>query len=56
MKGAAEYEYLVQQAGYSTAATPAVQAMDSQSMAHLAIILLILLGNIGFLLTRKRRQ
>jgi len=56
MKGAAEYEYLVQQAGYSTAAMPAVQAMDSQSMAHLAIILLILLGNIGFVLTRKRRQ
>jgi hypothetical protein len=56
MKGAAEYEYLISQAGYTEAATPAIQAMDSQSMAHLAIILLIVLGNIGFLLTRKRRQ
>lgn len=56
MKGAAEYEFLIAEKGYTSALTPAIQAMDSQSMAHLAIILLIVLGNAGFLLTRKRRK
>ncbi|HDR00067.1 MAG TPA: hypothetical protein ENN51_07285 [candidate division WOR-3 bacterium] len=55
MKGAAEYEFLIAEAGYTEAATPAIQAMDSQSMAHLAIILLIVLGNASFILTRKRK-
>ncbi|OYD17368.1 hypothetical protein CH330_00345 [candidate division WOR-3 bacterium JGI_Cruoil_03_51_56] len=55
MKGAAEYEHLVAEAGYSEASKPATQAMDSQSMAHLAIILLIVLGNIGFILTKGRK-
>jgi hypothetical protein len=56
MKGAAEYEYLIGQSGYTEASTPAIQAMDSQSMAHLAIILLIVVGNVGFLLTSRRRK
>jgi hypothetical protein len=55
MKGAAEYEHMIKQAGYTEAATPATQAMDSQSMAHLAIILLIVLGNVGFLLAGRRK-
>ncbi len=55
MKGAAEYEQMISQAGYSEAAKVATQAMDSQSMAHLAIILLIVLGNVGFLLMRRRK-
>jgi hypothetical protein len=55
MKGAAEYEFLVGEAGYTEAAMPATQAMDSQSMAHLAIILLIILGNVGFLLAGRRK-
>lgn len=55
MKGAAEYEFLMRERGYTDALTPAIQAMDSQSMAHLAIILLILMGNISFILTRRRK-
>ncbi|UCG42438.1 MAG: hypothetical protein JSU73_11280 [candidate division WOR-3 bacterium] len=55
MKGAAEYEHMIKQAGYTDAATPATQAMDSQSMAHLAIILLIVLGNAGFMLAGRRK-
>jgi hypothetical protein len=55
MKGAAEYERMITEAGLSDAETPATQAMDSQSMAHLAIILLIILGNISFVLTRRSK-
>ncbi len=55
MKGAAEYEQMITDAGYSDAAKTATQAMDSQSMAHLAIILLIVIGNVGFLLMRRRK-
>jgi len=54
MKGASEYEFLVDKAGYSKAFKPATQAMDSQSLAHLAIMILIILGNIGYFLARKR--
>ncbi|MFO7639524.1 MAG: hypothetical protein R6X14_09595 [bacterium] len=56
MKGAAEYEFLMRERGYTDAATPAIQAMDSQSMAHLAIILLIVLGNLSFVLTRREKK
>ncbi|MFB0509006.1 MAG: hypothetical protein ACETVX_00755 [bacterium] len=55
MKGASEYELLVEKAGYSEAFKPASQAMDSQSLAHLAIMILIVLGNVGYFLARKRR-
>ena len=54
MKGASEYEFLVDKAGYSKAFRPASQAMDSQSLAHLAIMILIILGNLGYFLARKR--
>lgn len=53
MKGASEYEFLVREKGYSQALTPASQAMDSQSLAHLLILILIVLGNIGYLFMRK---
>ncbi|MBS4015460.1 MAG: hypothetical protein KGZ86_03390 [Candidatus Latescibacteria bacterium] len=53
MKGASEYEFLVREKGYSQALTPASQAMDSQSLAHLLILILIVLGNIGFFFIRK---
>ncbi len=48
MKGGAEYENLVEKAGYYKGAKIATQAMDSQSLAHLAIMILVILGNIGF--------
>ncbi len=56
MKGAAEYEVLLSQANIRQAGTPALNAMDAQSFAHFAIVLLVILGNVGFFLSRKRRQ
>lgn len=53
MKGASEYEFLVREKGYSQALTPASQAMDSQSLAHLLILILIVLGNVGYFFMRK---
>jgi hypothetical protein len=47
LRGAAEYEFLSGMPG------PAIAGMDAQSAAHVLIILLIILGNVGFLLTRK---
>jgi hypothetical protein len=56
MKGAAEYEVLVQKSGYSKAYMPAVAAMDSQSLAHVVILLLVVIGNVAYFATRKRRS
>ncbi len=56
MKGAAEYEAMVAKAGYSHAYMPAVAAMDSQSLAHVVILLLVVIGNIAFFVTRKRKR
>lgn len=55
MAGAAEYELMVERAGYSRAYKPAVAAMDSQSLAHVVIMVLVIVGNIAFFVTRKRR-
>lgn len=49
MKGAAEYELLVGKSG------SAVTGMGAQSLVHLLIIGLVILGNVGFFLTRKNR-
>lgn len=54
MKGGAEYEILVSKAGYSKALMPAVAAMDSQSLAHVVILVLVVIGNIAYFVTRKR--
>ena len=50
MKGAAAYEELigVRGTGY--------QGMTSQSVAHLVIILFVIVGNIGYFATRRRRS
>ncbi|MCS7258762.1 MAG: hypothetical protein NZ601_05320 [candidate division WOR-3 bacterium] len=56
MKGAAEYEFLVKERGYSKEISQATQAMDSQSLAHLLILILIVLGNIGYLFIRKQTK
>ncbi len=55
MAGAAEYELMVERAGYSRAYKPAVAAMDSQSLAHVVIMVLVIVGNIAFFVTRRRR-
>jgi len=56
MKGAAEYEVLVQKNGYSRAYMPAVAAMDSQSLAHIVIMVLVIIGNVAFFATRRIRR
>ncbi len=47
MRGAADYETLIKQPGRG------LNAMASQTYAHLLIILFIILGNIGYLVTKK---
>lgn len=49
MKGAAEYEQLT---GFTDMAS---RGMDAQSLIHFLIILFILMGNAGYLVSRRRR-
>lgn len=48
LKGAAEYEKLVRKPG------KAILGMKAQSIAHVAIILLVISGNVSYLLTRRK--
>ena len=50
MKGAAEYEDLIKRPD------KAILGMTAQSISHVAIILFVILGNIGYFMTRPRRQ
>jgi hypothetical protein len=50
MKGAAEYEILVGKKA------DAVTGMSAQSLVHLLIIFLVLLGNISFFIGRRKSQ
>lgn len=50
MKGAAEYELLVEKEG------TAVVGMGAQSLVHLLIIALVILGNIGFFMSRRHSR
>ena len=47
LKGAAEYERSIGRDGAG------VSGMDAQSVAHLVIVVLVILGNIGFLIHRR---
>lgn len=48
MAGAAQYEVLARAPG------TAVSGMDAQSLAHIVVIAFIVLGNIGYLATKKK--
>jgi hypothetical protein len=48
LRGAAEYEVLETQGGYTDVTGKAYRGMDVQSLAHIAIILMVVLGNIAF--------
>ena len=48
MRGAAEYEILIGEEA------DAVTGMQAQSLVHLLIIALVILGNVGFFLGRGR--
>jgi hypothetical protein len=50
MKGAAEYEILLDKKG------TAFRGMDIQSLVHFLIIALVIVGNIGFFVTRKNKR
>jgi hypothetical protein len=60
MRGAAEYEQLLADK-LAAAGSPlslrrkATEAMSSQTAAHIAIILFIVMGNIGYFVTRRRK-
>jgi hypothetical protein len=49
MKGAAEYEKLSRNPGWAS------RGMDPQSIIHFLIILFILLGNVGYFMSKRRR-
>ncbi len=48
LRGAAEYEVLLLKNGYASEPGTAFIGMDVQSIAHIVIILLVILGNIAF--------
>jgi hypothetical protein len=48
LQGAAEYERFIRKPGFASA------GMDAQSMAHLAILILVAAGNAAFFLSRRR--
>jgi hypothetical protein len=50
MKGAAEYEQLIKESG------AAMVGMNAQSMVHILIIVLVILGNISYFFTSRDRK
>lgn len=56
MKGAAEYEHLVLNSGYAKRLGRADTGMNSQSMIHILIIVFIILGNVGYFFSRRKRE
>jgi hypothetical protein len=56
LKGAAEYERLIREAGYTKAREIATIGMDAQSIAHLVILALIILGNIAFFASKSHKK
>jgi hypothetical protein len=61
MKGAAEYEELLEQRMVKKGMDwglrrKGTEAMSSQAAAHIAIIIFIIIGNIGFFVTRRRKS
>ncbi|MGQ9464528.1 MAG: hypothetical protein ACUVQ4_02325 [bacterium] len=56
MKGAAEYENLLLKSGYTQATGKAETGMNSQILIHLLIITLIIIGNIGYWGTHRKKD
>lgn len=55
MKGAAEYETIVAEAGYSDQRKIASRGMDAQSLGHLLIMVFIIIGNVGYFFARRTK-
>ena len=49
LKGASEYERLTKREGEAT------EGMSIQTVAHLVVIAFILIGNIGFFMSKKKK-
>lgn len=56
MKGAAEYETLVERNLHFKTRKTACIGMDTQSILHIVIILFIVLGNIAYFATRRKQN
>jgi hypothetical protein len=58
MKGAAEYEHLAEKGGYISKEKDqlwAYKSMPIQTTTHIVVILFIVLGNVGYFMSKKRR-
>ncbi|MCD6400119.1 hypothetical protein J7L85_04940 [candidate division WOR-3 bacterium] len=56
LKGAAEYEKLINMNKIPTGRMAATIGMDAQSIVHLLIVVFIILGNIGYFVIRKAER
>jgi len=56
MLGAAEYETMLGKVALGRNPGPAMEAMRVQVWAHMVIILFIVLGNIGFFITKRQKE
>ena len=56
LKGAAEYEKLIQDAGYTTESGQGAPGMSIQSVTHIMLILLIVLCNVAYFIARRREN
>jgi hypothetical protein len=54
MKGAAEYEQLLLDNGLMSRLGDGSKGMNSQSMAHLLIVILVLLGNLHYFVASRK--
>ncbi|MBN2170203.1 MAG: hypothetical protein JW819_02650 [Candidatus Krumholzibacteriota bacterium] len=56
LAGAAEFEVLLMDEGWLTELGAGNRGMASQSVAHLVLVLLIILGNVAFYIERRRQR
>lgn len=57
MKGAAEYEYLAEKGGYmKKEELKATQGMPIQTFAHIVVILFIIIGNVGYFMSKRKKS
>jgi hypothetical protein len=56
MKGAAEYENMIEEKYHVGGRQRAMEGMGSQSVGHLLIMALVIVGNIGYFVTRRKPQ
>jgi hypothetical protein len=54
MKGAAEYEYMIEKKYHVGGRQRATEGMGAQSIGHLFIMALVIMGNIGYFVTRRK--